>query len=150
MPKQEYPQDKTCTKCGQAKPLDEFNWQRSNKDGRQGRCKACVDAQNRKWYRENQARKIAANGRWRRENRERVSAQLKRHRECHPEKARARHRLNEAVRAGKLSKSTCCESCGARTESRELDGHHEDYDKPLDVEWLCRRCHAARHLCCGR
>ena len=34
-----------------------------------------------------------------------------------------------------------CERCGdAKTQA-----HHEDYAKPLDVNWLCCRCHGARH-----
>jgi hypothetical protein len=32
---------KTCTKCHEVKPLDEFSAQRRTKDGKQPRCKAC-------------------------------------------------------------------------------------------------------------
>ena len=42
-------------------------------------------------------------------------------------------------------KPECCESCGAATNSRLLHGHHADYSKPLEVEWLCRKCHLAEH-----
>lgn len=27
-----------------------------------------------------------------------------------------------------------------------MQGHHPDYSKPLEVEWLCPRCHGARHV----
>lgn len=34
-----------------------------------------------------------------------------------------------------------CEHCA----SLKVQGHHEDYTKPLAVIWLCRRCHTKEH-----
>lgn len=34
-----------------------------------------------------------------------------------------------------------CDACG----SAKSEMHHGDYDKPLDVRWLCRSCHLALH-----
>jgi hypothetical protein len=47
--------------------------------------------------------------------------------------------LNRAVRAGIVEREPC--ACG-RIDSQ---GHHADYMKPLDAEWLCSSCHADRH-----
>lgn len=57
----------------------------------------------------------------------------------HWAKAKVRAKLNYCVRTGKVIKPNCCESCH---EKKKLDGHHEDYSKPLAVKWLCRPCHA--------
>lgn len=35
-----------------------------------------------------------------------------------------------------------CERCGAKADHK----HHEDYAKPLDIVWLCRRCHVGLHV----
>lgn len=36
-----------------------------------------------------------------------------------------------------------CEICGS-TENAEK--HHEDYSKPNDITWLCRKYHYERHV----
>lgn len=57
-------------------------------------------------------------------------------------KVQANNRLGHAIRHGKVVRPDACERCGAKGN---VEGHHHDYSKPLDVEWLCRPCHAAHH-----
>jgi hypothetical protein len=58
-----------------------------------------------------------------------------------PERLKARDAVNNAVKAGKLSKQPCA-VCGS---SARIHGHHEDYSKPLEVIWLCPVHHKERH-----
>lgn len=53
-----------------------------------------------------------------------------------PDKYRARTAVGNALRDGRITK-TPCEVCGAL----KVQAHHDDYAKPLDVRWLCFRCH---------
>lgn len=52
-------------------------------------------------------------------------------------RANARTRLKHYVKAGKVKKGPC-EVCGS---TEKIEAHHEDYDKPLVVHWLCRKHH---------
>lgn len=45
---------KTCTKCGETKPLEDFHRQKSGKYGRQPKCKNCQKAYNKEYYNKNQ------------------------------------------------------------------------------------------------
>jgi len=59
-----------------------------------------------------------------------------------PHKQKARAKLNHAVTAGKVIKPHVCEVCN---ELAPLQGHHFDYEKPLEVTWCCTSCHADIH-----
>jgi len=49
--------------------------------------------------------------------------------------------VRRAIERGELERKPC-EVCG----SPDVEAHHEDYDKPLEVKWLCPKDHTARHL----
>lgn len=57
-------------------------------------------------------------------------------------KLKARRAVAYAVKMGKLKKPSECECCGSE---KRLEGHHIDYNQPLEVEWLCRKCHMLLH-----
>lgn len=60
--------------------------------------------------------------------------------ERNPEKIRAQQLAGNAIRDGRLLKEPC-EVCG----NERVDAHHDDYSKPLDVRWLCRKHHMQHH-----
>src|ERR1700761_1345567 len=121
---------KPCSKCGQPKPLTEFHRDRQAKDGRTNTCKDCANARKREWSQANPKRR-----------REVKRLSNERNRERHL----ARRALQKAVQRGTVVKPPYCETCGKHVPARELHGHHWDYSKRYDVEWLCRDCHTSVH-----
>lgn len=61
--------------------------------------------------------------------------------EKNPEKRRAQDLAVYAVRKGLLIRQPCF-ICGS---THNIHGHHENYDKPLEIIWLCSFHHRARH-----
>ena len=60
---------------------------------------------------------------------------------------RAHAAVSKAISEGKLVRPTACTQCGS---SERIEGHHENYSKPLDVMWLCRVCHRELHMAKNR
>lgn len=54
---------------------------------------------------------------------------------------RARHALRNAIQAGKIQRQPC-----SRCASPNAQGHHRDYEQPLEVDWLCQKCHGLEHF----
>lgn len=56
-----------------------------------------------------------------------------------------RHRVRALTRSyiksGKLIKGLC-EVCGI---NEDVEAHHDDYNKPMDIRWLCRKHHREHH-----
>jgi len=86
---------------------------------KQRTCKEC----HAKWMREN-----------RKPYRSLTDAQKKKH------NARAYFRVY--LGRGAVTKPDECEQCGSEDY---IEAHHDDYDKPLSVRWLCKPCHLEHH-----
>ena len=117
---------KRCSRCGETKPLHDFNRSRAEKDGMQSRCRPCHRAA------------VSASSKLHRDREARDSARYK---AKYPEKIKARSALTNAVRDGRIERPDACEACGIACRP---DGHHDDYAKPLEVRWLCVECHQAK------
>ena len=115
-----------CSKCGEDKSLDLFSKGKNSKGGHRARCKFCDAIYYRNWQ-QTCTEKL---------NKRKRAWQL-----TNPKKAMAVRMISHAIRDGKLVRGTC-EVCGTDIN---VHGHHDDYEKPLEVRWLCAKHHHALH-----
>lgn len=57
----------------------------------------------------------------------------------HPRKQSARIKVSKAVKSGYIIKPKVCSKC---LLVAKVEAHHVNYNRPLDVEWLCKKCHS--------
>lgn len=133
---------KVCFKCKQQKSPVDFYKHPMMADGRLGKCKECTkkDVQENYRLRREQYSEYDAKRCQTPERKAQQRATIARARVRSPEKYRARQAVGRAVRSGKLRRMPC-EVCG----SLRVQAHHHDYSKPLDVHWMCWRCHNDEH-----
>jgi hypothetical protein len=124
-----------CRVCDMVKPTADFYT--SNRT----QCKDCVKARVRERARTNPSVQEYDRQRaklpHRRENARRICTKW---RAENPLGYAAHSAVSNAVRDGRLAKLPCL-FC-ARTD---VHAHHRDYAKPLDVIWLCPKCHHRLH-----
>jgi transposase-like protein len=61
----------------------------------------------------------------------------------------AQNLVETAIQQGVIERKTACEECGATGTFKDgrssIQAHHDDYNKPLNVRWLCQKCHHKWH-----
>lgn len=82
----------------------------------------------KRWYEENKEHVRKVNAEWKRKNRK---------------VANSHSLVAKHVKLGKLLRPKRCQKC--KTDQGKMEAHHEDYDKPLEVVWLCFKCHKKIH-----
>lgn len=110
---------KYCPTCKEIKEQYDFGKDRSNPTGFRGQCKECSKEAKKRLHPS-------------------TAVFLSK-----PERKR-RKRASEIVNnsQGKIKKGPCS-ICGT---NELVEGHHEDYSKPLDVIWLCQKHHKELHV----
>jgi hypothetical protein len=94
----------------------------------------------RKWYLENREHALEQ----RKEQQVRILKWQKEYYEKRDrQKLNANKMVSDAVIKGNLIRPKQCSICGS--DKYKIQGHHEDYSKPLEVIWVCTYCHSAIH-----
>lgn len=133
---------KSCSKCGTEKPTTEFYSDKYTRDRLHPSCKDCARRAARERYYRDHDKIMEAEARRRKKPEHRAKNRVYRKQSDarDREKVNARRQLCNAVRAGKIQRLPC-HKCG----NPKSQGHHEDYSRALDVEWICATCHAKEH-----
>ena len=139
---------KYCTGCAKDLPRSDFYHRSNGKIA--NRCRVCDLRRRHVQYSANRDEERCRYRQWYRANRDRVRAEQALRQKprvdnrSYDVKEQARARLHAAVASGLVVKPTACSECQCST--RRIEAHHEDYAKPIDVIWLCSRCHGLRHV----
>ena len=133
---------KKCYKCGKNKPLTEYYKCKKRKDGHRAGCKECSN------------KTLAALKKKPRKKRQKLDpearlaqkrlAQKRRDEKrklLYPERIKAKNAIAVALTWGRIERKPC-QICGG---TGKVQGHHEDYNRPIEVTWLCPSCHSLWH-----
>lgn len=131
---------KTCSRCNETKPLEDYPRSAGYTHGNRGQCRSCLNEIARIYRRKNTERKREINRRWRESHREQDRERLRRWRSENELKQWAQNLVKRAVNQGRLRQRACL-----MCESVETVAHHPDYLRPLEVVWLCERHHKQVH-----
>jgi hypothetical protein len=111
---------KRCFKCEETKSITEFYAHPEMADGRLGKCKTCTKKDVSNYWHEHAVVLRQTDG---------IRRRIKR---------AANQKTSNAIRDKRLVRADQCFYCG---DTEGIDAHHWNYYRPLDVTWLCARCH---------
>lgn len=111
---------RTCRICKVEKTIVDFCW-RSDAMTYRHRCLECERKRNKDKYNKNKS-------------------YFQKRDSVLTDKRKARNKVKDAIKRG-IIKRQPCEVC----KEEKTDAHHDDYSKPLEVRFLCKRHHAEVH-----
>ena len=145
---------KTCKKCGEEKDLNEFY----KKGGYLiHSCKSCCISYEKKRRlekideiriyeksRSNLPHRIEARKKYSQTEKGKLVHRkaTQNYRYANPLRRAAHQIISNALIRKKLIKPNNCSVCNS---TEKIEGHHDDYTKPLCVRWLCEKCHKEWH-----
>ena len=147
---------KECFVCKKSKSLTEFYRHPTMADEFLNKCKNCSNKYNREHYKKNieyyRAYDRKRNSLFYRKEQRKLYKQTEQGKIVqkkanlkwainNPQKCKAVKAVNNALHDKRLFKEPCKE-CGT---IKDIQGHHENYELPLVVVWLCRTCHLKLH-----
>lgn len=162
---------KVCLKCNKSLLLSAFGVRKTASDGLRGTCKLCRSKEDKEWrannkekyntyinahyaknkvhnrelrrkaYIKSKGKRLEKIKAWNAANPVKCEKTRLKYIEDNLPKVQVMHQTNRAIRDGKLIKINKCVVC----KKSPADKHHCDYNKPLDVMWLCRKHHKAWH-----
>ena len=149
-----------CRQCNRRQGLEQdYRTKRCMPGGRDVICRWCrrsnerayylknlkaLRAKSRRWQRNNKS----VGKRWKKANGKKIRTTNRRLRKARPDRQRAYDAVARALRNGEIDREPC-ESCGRSPKKvngrNRIHAHHGDYSRPLEITWLCSRCHGLRH-----
>lgn len=133
---------KYCRICDNIKTYDEFSKNKSNTIGVSAYCSICMSKISKEYRINNpdsvkkskqKYNKKSYNKKYHAEYRKKWLSKNKKRHEAHKI-------ITALLRCGKIITHPCLK-CG----NEKVDAHHNDYSKPLEIIWLCRRHHKLIH-----
>ena len=158
-----------CTVCKVEKPYGEFYKSKKGKDGYAEQCKACRLIKGREYYHRRKEVCLAKQERWAERNPDKILknqrayyernrekildklresrkatgyANTKAYRKRNKQKIESHNYVALAIKFGHLVRPETCDKCKKPCKPQ---AHHHDYEKPLEVVWLCPKCHGNEH-----
>jgi hypothetical protein len=148
---------KVCKQCGVEKEIGSFYTHSKMADGHLNKCIDCVKDRVSK-HRQANLERIKAYDKERSTNLDRVMARkqyakseqgkvahkkaMENYKKRYPMAYAAHVILGNAVKNKTIVRADSCSKCSS---IYKVEGHHDDYTKPLEVRWLCEPCHKEWH-----
>jgi hypothetical protein len=122
---------KTCSSCFEDKPTSEFYKSTLNRDGLLGYCRIC---HGKKIKNKRESKKLLS------------FDEVAPHKKFWLAENKLKKKAHQAVAYAIQTKRLIRQPCERCNTTQNVVAHHEDYNKPLDVMWLCKQHHKERHM----